>query len=64
MTKAPMNKFLDRDHPMFKHLWVRLLTVAVPGGMAVLEFTKGGPGWAVVFGAAAVWAAWELFLRK
>ena len=58
-----MNKFLDRDHPMFRRVWVKVLTVAVPGLMAVLEFTMGGPGWAVVFGAASVWAAWELFLR-
>ena len=33
-----MKKFLDRDHPMFRRLWVRVLTVAVPGVMALIEF--------------------------
>lgn len=59
-----MNKFLDRNHPMFRHLWVKLLTVGVPGGMAALEFSMGSPGWGVLFAGAAAWALWELFLRK
>lgn len=64
MTQNPKPKFLDRDHPMFRQTWVRVVTVAVPGAMAVLEFSNQSPGWAVLFAAAAAWAAWELFLRK
>ncbi len=58
-----MQKFLDRDHPMFRKIWVRVVTVAVPGVMSALEFSLGGPGWGVLFAGAAGWALWELFLR-
>ncbi len=58
-----MQKFLDRDHPMFRRTWVRVLTVAVPAVMGALEFSVSSPGWGVLFAAAAVWALWELFLR-
>ncbi len=58
-----MQKFLDRDHPMFRKSWVRVVTVGVPAIMGLLEFSSGSPGWGVLFAAAAVWALWELFLR-
>lgn len=69
MTKDPKAdktkpRFLDRGHPFFAKTWVRMLTVALPGGMAALDFTMGNPGWGVVFAGAAFWALWELFLRK
>lgn len=56
-------RFLDRDHPMFRRAWVRALTVAVPGLMAALEFSMNGPAWGILFGGAAIWALWELYLR-
>lgn len=58
-----MQKFLDRDHPMFRRRWVRVVTVAVPAVMAALEFSAASPGWGLLFAASAVWALWELFLR-
>lgn len=64
MTENPKPKFLDRDHPFFKKAWVRALTVAAPTAMAALDFSMGNPGWGVLFAAAALWALWELFLRK
>lgn len=64
MTENPKPKFLDRDHPLFKKAWVRALTVAAPTAMAALDFSMGNPGWGVLFAAAALWALWELFLRK
>lgn len=64
MTNSPKYKFLDRDHPFFAKAWVRAVTVAVPAGMAALEFSMSSPGFGLLFGAAAVWALWELFLRK
>jgi hypothetical protein len=57
-------KFLDRDHPMFRRPWVRVVTVLLPLVWAGVELWMGSPGWALVFGAAGVWAGWELFLRK
>lgn len=62
MTEKP--KFLDRDHPFFAKTWVRALTVALPAGMAVLEFSTESPGFGILFAGAAGWALWELFLRK
>ena len=64
MTENPKPRFLDRDHPFFARVWVRVATVAVPAAMAVLDFAMGSPGWGVLFAGAAAWAAWELFLRK
>ncbi|MEY4305015.1 MAG: hypothetical protein RIT52_1190 [Pseudomonadota bacterium] len=57
-------RFLDRDHVFFSKAWVRALTVAVPVLMAVMDFTMGSPGWGTVFAGSAVWALWELFLRR
>lgn len=62
MTDRP--KFLDRDDPFFAKAWVRVGTVALPAGIAVLDFTIGNPGWGVLFLAGSGWALWELFLRK
>jgi hypothetical protein len=59
-----MQKFIDRDHPFFRRIWVRVVTVAMPAAMAAVEFVTGGPGWGMVFGAAALVALWELFLRR
>ncbi len=59
-----MTKFLDRAHPMFRRTWVRVLTVAVPAVMTGVELLVGSPGWAMMFGGAAAYALWELFLRK
>jgi hypothetical protein len=64
MTKDQKPGFLDRSHPFFAKTWVRGLTVALACGMAILEFWAGSPGFGVLFGAAAAWALWELFLRR
>lgn len=64
MTQAPKPKFLDRNHPFFARLWVRIATVALPAGMAVLEFSMSSPGFGLVFAGTAAWALWELFLRR
>lgn len=58
-----MQKFLDRDHPFFRRKVARVLTIALPGAMAALEFGIGSPGWGILFAAAAAWALWELALR-
>ncbi len=58
-------KFLDPDDPFFGKLWVRLATVLVPLGWAVVEFAwLGSPMWGVIFLAAGAYAAWELFVRR
>jgi hypothetical protein len=64
MTDKQKPKFLDRDHPFFAKTWVRVLTVAFPAAMVAVEFWGGNPFFGVLFGGAAAWALWELFLRK
>lgn len=59
-----MTKFLDRDHPIFRKMWVRVVTVALPVAWGLVEFAIGGPGWGVIFTGAGLWALWELFLRR
>jgi hypothetical protein len=63
MSNSPKYKFLDRNHPFFAKTWVRAVTVAVPAGMAALEFSMASPGFGILFATAAAWALWELFLR-
>jgi hypothetical protein len=58
-----MRKFLDANHPMFRPLWVRLLTALLPLGWAGLELSWGNPGWAMLFGAAGGYAFWELVVK-
>ncbi len=57
-------KLLDRDDPFFAQRWRRWLVVAAPGLWAGVELYTGNPGWAALFGAASLYAAWELLLRR
>lgn len=57
-------RFLDPQHPMFDRLWVRIATVAFPAAWALVELWMGAPVWAMIFGAAAAYAGWELFFRR
>ena len=55
-------RFLDPQHPFFKPLWRRVLTVAAPAAWGLVEHVNGQPGWAIIFFAAAAYAGYELFL--
>ena len=55
-------QFFNLRHPFFLPLWRRVLTVAVTGGWAFVEFVTGNGLWAVLFGAAALWCAYEFFV--
>lgn len=55
-------KFLDPQHPFFKPLWRRILTVVAPAAWALVELWNGEGGWAIVFFGAAAYAGYELFL--
>ena len=56
-----MNIF-DFDHPFFRPLWIRVLTVAVAAGWGVFEFVSGAPFWGVLFCGAAALAFRGLFI--
>jgi hypothetical protein len=56
-------KFLDRNDPFFRRKWVRVVSVAIPGVWAVVEFSLSNPFWGLIFAAMAAYAAYELFFR-
>ena len=55
-------KVLDPQHPFFKPLWRRIVTVVAPAAWGLFELSSGEAGWAVVFIGAAAYAGYELFL--
>ncbi len=57
-------KFLDRDHPFFARPLTRWLTTLIPIAWGGVELWMGAPGWAILFGAAGLFAGWEFFIRK
>lgn len=58
-------KFLDPNDPFFSKTWVRVVTVAVPLGWALVEFgVLKSPMWGVIFLALAAYAGWTLFFNR
>lgn len=55
-------QILDPKHPFFKPLWRRVLTVVLPAGWGVVELANNALGWALIFFAAAGYAAYELLI--
>ncbi|MGE6739533.1 hypothetical protein ACQKGC_04560 [Allorhizobium pseudoryzae] len=55
-------KLLDPHHPFFKPLWRRILTVVLPAAWGGVELYNGSTGWALLFLAAAAYAAYELLI--
>ncbi|OYX40826.1 MAG: hypothetical protein B7Z02_17805 [Rhodobacterales bacterium 32-67-9] len=52
----------DLQLPFFRPLWLRLAVVAVCLGWAGMEMVSGSPGWAILFAAAGLWAAYQFFV--
>ena len=55
---------VDPNAPFFRHLWVRILCVAVPLAWAGVELYTGSPFWAILSGAAGIYLAFALFVRR
>ncbi|MBC9247962.1 hypothetical protein H4P12_14885 [Paracoccus sp. 11-3] len=55
---------VDPNAPFFRHLWVRVLCVVLPLIWAGVELYNGNPFWAILFGAAGAYLAYELFVRR
>ena len=55
-------KFFDLRHPFFLPLWRRIAMVGITGLWAVVEFTSGSPGWALLFGAVAAYCIYLFFI--
>lgn len=49
---------------MFTRTWVRVVTTVVPLAWAGVELWMGNPMWALLFGAAGVYAGYKLFIYK
>lgn len=56
-------KLIDPAHPFFRVAWRRWATALVPAAWAAFEIYRGDPFWAVIFGAAAAYAAWVLIVN-
>ncbi len=57
-----MARFLDVQHPFFKPLWRRIVTVAACLGWALLELSWGWPMWALLFGLIGLYCAYQFFV--
>ncbi|WP_370161751.1 hypothetical protein [Limimaricola soesokkakensis] len=57
-----MGKLFDVQSPFFIPLWRRLLVVGLALGWALVELAHGAPGWALLFGAAGMWCAYQFFV--
>lgn len=55
---------VDPNSPFFRALWVRILCVVLPLLWAGVELYNGAVFWAAIFGAAGVYLAYELFVRR
>ena len=63
-TKGCRMKLLDPDHPFFALRWRRWATALFPLAWGAVELYFGNPGWAVLFGAAGVYAGYILLIPK
>lgn len=57
-----MGKLFDVQSSFFMPLWRRLLVVGLTLGWALVELSRGAPGWALLFGAAGLWCAYQFFV--
>jgi hypothetical protein len=46
----------------YRPLWLRLGIVLLCLGWAAVEVANGAPGWAMLFGAVGLYAAWQFFV--
>ena len=52
----------DMQDPFFRPLWLRVAIVVVCLGWALVELIGNSPGWALLFGAAGVYAGYSFFV--
>ena len=53
---------INLHHPYFRPLWPRLVITGGSLGWALVELLLGNPGWAMIFGAAGAFCAYEFFV--
>ena len=52
----------DVQTPFFRPLWRRIAATAVCLAWAAVELATGGMMWAMLFGAAGIYLAWQFFV--
>ncbi|MDJ0631042.1 MAG: hypothetical protein QNJ44_22480 [Rhodobacter sp.] len=57
-----MKEFFDLQLPFYRPLWIRLAVTGVCGGMALMDLARGQMFWAVLFGAVAIYCAYQFFV--
>ncbi|WP_308915548.1 hypothetical protein [Jannaschia sp. LMIT008] len=62
MSDGKKRGFLSLAHPMFRPLWSRVLATVLVAGWTVMEVLNGAVFWAILFGAACAWMAWNFFV--
>ena len=55
---------VDPNHPFFRPLWVRVLSVLLPLLWAAFEASTGATFWAILFGASGVYLFVALFVTR
>ena len=59
----PMRNAFDVKHPFFRPLWRRIVVVTGCIAWALVELlSTGSPFWAILFGAAGLWCAYQFFV--
>lgn len=54
--------FFNVQTPFFRPLWRRVVTTVACVGWTIFEVTSGSLMWAIIFGAASLYLAWEFFV--
>ena len=55
---------VDPNHPFFRPLWVRVLSVLLPLLWAGVEASTGAIFWAILFGATGIYLFVALFVNR
>lgn len=57
-----MKGLFDVQSPIFRPLWLRVLITGICAIWTVVELRGGNPFWAILFGAAALYLAYQFFV--
>lgn len=56
------SNWLDVQSPVLRPLWLRIVIVGICAIWAIFEIVSGNLFWAILFGAAAAYLGYQLFV--